>query len=135
MKFPKIILITVILILLLPVVVLAQDIDLPQTAVEALGLLSVLFATVGGLVAGAVTDWLKSKPWLTDQQKEDIGGSAAKFIAAVVSTVTGLGVAFLMPYVIELDTGGGYAVILAVLTMVVNKGLFELEGYRRALAG
>lgn len=130
----KTILVAIAVLLVAPIIVLAQDVDLPQTAVETLGLLSVLLAAGGGLLAGAVTDWIKSWSFLTGEQKEEIGGAAAKLIAAATSAGIGLTVGFLMPYAIELDTSGGYAIILAILTMLANKGLFELEGYRRALA-
>lgn len=136
MKYGKIILAVVIILLLLtPSVALAQDdAGLPQTAVDALNWLNGLVVLAGGLVAGAVTDWVKTLKFLGATEQEQIGGHAAKLIAAIVSAAAGIGLAYLMPYALDLDASGGYAAILAILTVLANKGVFEAERVLRSVS-
>lgn len=115
--------------------VLAQDgnPDLPDTAVGALNWITTGLAAAAALLASAFTNWVKSRPWISEENKEPISGAGAQFIAVVSSSVIGALATFLHPIAAQLDERGIYAAILAVVTVLLSEGWFELKGFRKAL--
>jgi hypothetical protein len=91
--------------------------ELPAKATEAVaaipGILAVFGTGLAGLLATAVIDFLKRQtPWLSKENREALGAWVTRFIAIVVSALSGLLVAWLTQYATYLDEQGLWAQIV-----------------------
>lgn len=125
----RVLILTVLILLFAAPAVLAQE--LPPTAVEAVGWIQAGLAALAGLLAWAMTDFIKKMAWLPDSDRSKIAGPAANLVAAIVAVASGWLVGWLGQWAGLLDESGLWSVI--VFAWPAAKAWYEATGIRKAI--
>lgn len=85
---------------------------LPETAAKGVDVLALALGALAGLVSKYLTNGIKNLPFLTNEDKEKIGGPAAIALAAVVSVVTAYVLSYAGVAANFLDSSGVWQVLV-----------------------
>ena len=111
----KLILLAALLILLVgaPVAYAAETGAVPASAVEALGLLGSLLAAWlgGGRLGNYLTQVVKKWAWIPEEDRSKIAGAWAGLVAIVLTSLSSIAIAYLIPLAERLDETGLWRVL------------------------
>lgn len=99
------------------------SIELPETAVEAVGLaqamLSALGVSVAGFVGFTIVKIFKEHiPWLSKENREKIGTGVTRALVMVFNVFIGVLVNSVMVYATKLDETGLWTAIVTIITVI-----------------
>lgn len=119
----KVLIITLVILILAPMV-FAQDQPGFNELVTALGL---LVSALAALLASAITNLIKTIPYLGNKDKDNIATAVTQVIAVVVGLITGYLGAWLAAGLNLVPDTQLQTLVITVATPVINEILFRLK--------